>query len=364
MVGHGENMAVAGADRDDSSGFLRGRRRLVRGGLDVDVEGGLEILAVLRFEGVQARQLRLPTLVVGRIALGEDFDAAGTCEAGVEGLLQSGAPDDVTGDDLALGLLDVIGAGGSGRTECGLGEPAGACQGLGILGEEDSRQIVDGALDLFVVVFAQGHDGDELIVLGVIDRLLEVIGVEVEGVDAVIEPLDELADGVGFEPVRVDADIDDLPVLHEHFVIGTEDLPASAWIRAQCEAAALAELRVDGLLREIRPPEESALLQRQLGTVFPGLSVVVRPGPVECGHGAAIGLGDVVNGDRPQVDPLAQRLRDPVEQPLGEVLLMPDVRAQLLFGEVVSGRLGGGGLRHRKPEEGEDPGSGEQHDNE
>ena len=43
---------------------------------------------------------------------------------------------------------------------------------------------------------------------------------------------------------------------------------------------------------------------------------------------------------------------------------MPDVRAQLLFGEVVSGRLGGGGLRHRKPEEGEDPGSGEQHDNE
>jgi len=99
VVGYGENMAVAGADRDDSSGFLRGRRRLVRGGLDVDVEGGLEILAVLRFEGVQARQLRLPTLVVGRIALGEDFDAVGTCEAGVEGLLQSGAPDDVTGDD-------------------------------------------------------------------------------------------------------------------------------------------------------------------------------------------------------------------------------------------------------------------------
>ena len=340
VVGHGEHVAVAGADRDDGGRFLRGGRRVVRGVLDIDVESGLEILTVLRLEGVEARQLRLSALVVRRISCGEDFNAAGSAEAGIEGLLQPGAADDVTGDDLALGLLDVFGAGGSGRTERGLREPARPGQSLGVLGKEHPRQIVDGALDRSVVVFAQGHDGDELIACGVVDGLLEVSGVEVEGVDAVVEPADESADGVGLQAIRMDADVDDLPLCHEHFAIGAEDLPASARIRAQCEAAALAELRVDGLLREIRPPEESVLLQGQLGTVLPGLSVVVRPAPVECGHGPPLGLGDVVDGDRPQVDSLAQCLRDPVEQALSEVLLVPDVRVQLLFGEVVGGGLG------------------------
>src|SRR5690625_5971434 len=41
-----------------------------------------------------------------------------------------------------------------------------------------------------------------------------------------------------------------------------------------------------------RSPEQSVLLQRQFGAVPPGLTVEVRPGPVEFCHGLAIGFGD------------------------------------------------------------------------
>src|SRR5699024_216305 len=161
VVGHGQNVTAARADGDDGGRFLRGCSRLIRRILDLHIEGGLNVLAVLLLEGVQARQLRLAA-VVARVPLGEDFDAAGTAETGVEGLLQPGAADDVAGDDPALGLLDVRGAGRSGRAEGGLRESAGAGQRLTVFGEEDAGQVVDAVLDVFIVVLTQGHDGHEL----------------------------------------------------------------------------------------------------------------------------------------------------------------------------------------------------------
>src|SRR5699024_12407689 len=104
-------------------------------------------------------------------------------------------------------------------------------------------------------------------------------------------------EGVGSEAVRVDTYVDDPALFQEHGIIGSEDLPPLAGIRAQLEAATAAELGVEGRLGEVGPPEQSVLLQRQFGAVPPGLTVEVRPGPVEFCHGLAIGFGDVVAGD-------------------------------------------------------------------
>src|SRR5699024_22653 len=161
VVGHGQNVTAAGADGDDGGRVLRGRGRLVRRILDLRIEGGLNVLAVLLLEGVQARQLRLAA-VVARVPLADDFAAAGPPETCVERLLQPGAADDVAGDDLALGLLDVLGAGRCRRAEGRLRESAGAGQRLTVFGEEDAGQVVDAVLDVFIVVLTQGHDGHEL----------------------------------------------------------------------------------------------------------------------------------------------------------------------------------------------------------
>src|SRR5699024_53348 len=150
VVGHGQNVTAARADGDDGGRILRGCSRLIRRILDLHIEGGLNVLAVLLLEGVQARQLRLAA-VVARVPPGDDFDAAGAAETGVEGLLQPGAADDVAGDDPALGLLDVLGAGRSGRAEGRLRESAGAGQRLTVFGEEDAGQVVDAVLDVFIV---------------------------------------------------------------------------------------------------------------------------------------------------------------------------------------------------------------------